>query len=133
MSNIVNFGPATITFGGLDLGNTVEGGHISPSTITLEHVDILGNLFYEEELVGGKGSINFYNWAEDLELEDSIDLTDWGVLLIVCPKMSIKLWHCKLLLDFDTEFGKLSQSPFKVKFVFGKDFNGKVISIKEVL
>lgn len=133
MSDIFNFGPATITFEGTNVGNTVEGGHISPSTRVIEDVDILGNLFYYEELVGGKGSINFFNWTSDLELSDSIDLTSWGVLLITCPKMVIKLWHCKLLLDFDTDFGKLSQTPFKVNFVFSKDSTGKIISIKGAL
>ena len=133
MSNIVNFGPTTIEFNGVDLGDTVEGGTISPSVKQMKSVDILGNLFYEEELLGGEGSINFFKWATDLALESSVDLTDWGILTLISPKMYVKLWHCKLFLDFDTDFGKLSQNPFKVRFVFGKDSNGKIMNITEVV
>lgn len=133
MSNIVNFGPADIKFDAVSIGATTEGGSISPSVRVFEFMDILGYLFHDEELTGGEGVINFFEWNEDLEMSDSINLTDWGILLIISPKMSIRLWHCKLFLDFDTEFGGLNHNPFKVKFVFGKDSNGKIISIKEVL
>jgi len=128
-----NFGPATIKFNDVVLGDTVEGGHILPQTIVTEDVDILGNYFYKEELVGGRGYINFFQWDSDLDLGDSTELTDWGVLTISCPKMAIKLWRCKLLFDLDMDFGRLNQTPIKINFIFGKDSSGKIISVKEAL
>ena len=130
MSEILNFGPSSILFNDNDLGKTIEGGSITPEVNIIEDTNILGYSEHYEQLVGGEGSINFFEWNSDLSLEEDIGLTDWGVLKINSPKMKITLWNCKLFLDFETGFGKLEQSPFKVKFVFRKDpSSGKIMDI----
>jgi len=130
MSEILNFGASTILFNDVDLGATTDGGSITPRVNILEDTDILGYSKHYEQLLGGEGSINFFKWSSDLSLEEDIGLTTWGVLKIDSSKMNITLWYCKLFLDFETSFGKLEQSPFKVKFVFSKEpSSGKIMDI----
>ena len=125
-----NFGAATIKWNGSDLGKTFEGGSLSPNLQVIEDVDIEGNLFYQEILNGGKGEINFYEWNDSISLSNDTTLEDWGTLEIVMPKMTITIWEAKLFIDLDSlGFGTNNQKGFKVKFVFRKDSQDRVIDL----
>jgi hypothetical protein len=130
---MINFSAAEILFNGIDLGKTIEGGSITPSLQTIEYIDILDNFSYYEAIAGGKGVINFYEWNSTISLSDVTDLTDWGKLEIVMPKMHITIWKAKLVMDLDDfTFGTFKQKSFKVKFVFRKDNTGKVIEFSDI-
>lgn len=130
---IFNFGPAVITFNGADLGTTVGGGSISPSTRSFTDTDILGYTKDYEDMIGGSGTINFYQWNTDFEMIDDLGLTDWGELIITQPKMVITLWYAKLFFNGAVDFGRMEQAPIKVDFKFWKDpVSGKVISMQGV-
>ena len=128
-----NFGAATIKFNDTSLGSTMEGGSLSPHLISLDDVDVDGNLVHVETLTGGTGIINFYDWSSMVALLHDTTLNDWGVLEIEMPRMKITLHHAKMLVDLsELNFGTWQQKPFKVKVIFNADQNGNIITMEEV-
>ena len=128
-----NFGAATIKFNGTSLGSTMEGGSLSPHLISVDDVDVDGNLIHVETLTGGTGIINFYDWSSMVALSHDTTLNDWGVLEIEMPRMKITLHHAKMVVDLsELNFGTWQQKPFKVKVIFNADQNGNIITMEEV-
>jgi len=129
MAHVLNFGAATVTHNAVDLGKTTGGGSLS--IVTAEQEQIKADFDVDEIILGGTGTVNFYEWSAAVSVSTTLLLHDFGVVIFTTSEIKITLYKCKILLAKELEFGVLKHKPFKVRLVFTPDSNGDVIKIEE--
>lgn len=121
------FGPATVTHGGTDLGDTFGGGSI---TFQTEYRQSITSDYDPEPVVyGGEGSFNFFKWS-GVTIGSSLLLYDWGEVKITTNNCTITLYKCRIYLSEETiNIGTNEQQPIKVKLTFTADSDDNLITM----
>ena len=124
----VNFGPATVTHSSSSLGDTYGGGSLRLEVA--EARKITSDFDYSQVIVGGEGNLNFYSWPSTINVTSSLQLKDFGTVVIDTTKVKITLHKCKILLAGEMDFGTFDQRPIKTRLVFTPDSSGNVITLE---
>lgn len=126
------FGPVTVKYNGSELGKTYGGVALRLLLSSLAAPTVDGGYFHEEVATGGEGSLNMFQWGEDVTLESSTTLRDWGELVLEAERYKVTMPQAKLMWPANFDFGLNDQRPFSVRFVFKRSSDGTLIKIEEV-
>jgi len=123
------FGPCTVKHNGVDIGKTTEGISISLDAVQR---DLIGQYDIDEVVLGGNGTVNFYEWLSPITISDSTNLLGFNQMIFDgSPRYKITIYECKMLIDASSiTIGTNAQNPFKTKFVFRPDSSGNVIKFE---
>ncbi len=113
--SIINFGPATITHEGQDLGKTTGGGGL-----TLREQTYRGLRSGEETkiITGGEGIINLFEFEDSILISDDAEFLDYGELVIEATNMKITLASCKINFVPEIQFGEMKQYGWQLRLDF---------------
>ena len=125
---IINFGPATVTHDGDDLGDTFGGGSLELKQV--EDDELKDEFDDDPRVIGGTGRINFYSWPASITISTSRMLKDFAQVVLTCrDDITITLYSCKILLAGTMDVGTNTQKPITCDLVFKPDGSGNVINI----
>ena len=125
---MLNFGPASVTYNTVSLGDTFGGFSLKLNSVERNNV---GEMSPEVHVNTGQGKINMYQWESSILIGDSTSLLDFGeVIFDGTPRYKLTLYSCKLLLSDTLEGGTHTQKAFVVDVYFKKDSNGRLMKIE---
>jgi hypothetical protein len=113
--SILNFGPATITHEGEDLGKTIGGGSLT------FHEQVYRSLRSQEQTricTGGEGVINLFVLEDEVLITDDHKFLDYGEVIINAEEMTITLASCKIDFVAEIQFGTLNQFGWALRLDF---------------
>ena len=125
---MLNFGPATITLDGTSLGKTAGGFSLQLVYLTTKP---LRNFQNEKKIaIGVTGTISKYEVTQRIDITDSLDFTNYGVLTFTLLNGGIiTLYKAKLFLPENIQSGMFTHKPFEVSIKAVRDSNGKLMTI----
>ena len=113
--SILNFGPATITHEGEDLGKTIGGGSLSFREVTYRS---LRSGEQTRVCTGGEGVINFFTLEDEVIISGDQEFLDYGEVIIETDEMTITLASCKIDFVAEMQFGTMDQRGWGLRLDF---------------
>lgn len=126
-----NFGPATVTHGGVDIGKTHGGGSLTFKKIV--ETPISNDFGPKEYIVGGEGTLHLFRLnSSSISASDNAEsyLYTYNETVFDMPFGVIRLYRNKIYWPESLTFGVNSQKSFDTKIKFTGDSNNRVISMR---
>lgn len=125
---MLNFGPATITHGGTNIGKTSGGFSLQINSLSTTPLRNFQNA--KKIPISAAGIIRKFETDGAITITNSLDFRDFGVLIFTLTSGGvITLHNAKLFFADSLESGMLVHRPFELQIYALHDSNGKLITI----
>jgi hypothetical protein len=118
------FGPATITIGGVDLGDTHGGVSVSFDLIDTKDLT-------EDNVicVGGSGSVSLYRFNGKTVTQSDTEVGN-GEMVFSSVNYTLTLYNAKVFVPNSLSLGTFNQQPVSLTFKFRPNTSGNVFKME---